>query len=155
MLYGRTMLTREQILEAVVNKDKTMQCLDGRDFSRLIMFFPSEDWIHFGFTVKEGETPPAPQEWTRENILAQLKNDVDFGFEKALGKRGISASFMYEVVKMWMWVLEDKELLELDEYAQYGLPLFKAVAVKYGFPNPIDDDTGSESHYSNEDYYDE
>jgi len=29
----------------------------------------------------------------------------------------------------------------------YGLPLFKATAIKYGFPNPIGDDSGSERKY--------
>lgn len=54
---------------------------------------------------------------------------------------------MYAVVKMWMVVLED-ELQSFDEYALYGLPLFKAVAVKYGFENPIGDDSGAESKYA-------
>lgn len=35
------------------------------------------------------------REWTRENILEQLKSDVEFGFEKALDQRGISASLMW------------------------------------------------------------
>jgi len=35
-----------------------------------------------------------------------------------------------------------------SEYAQYGLPLFKATAVKYGFSNWIGDDTGSEDKYA-------
>ena len=30
----------------------------------------------------------------------------------------------------------------------YGLPLLKAVAVKYGFKNPIGDDEGTEDKYS-------
>ena len=29
----------------------------------------------------------------------------------------------------------------------YGLPLFKATAEKYGFDNPIGDDTGRENYY--------
>ena len=30
----------------------------------------------------------------------------------------------------------------------YGLPIFKATAVKYGFENPIGEDTGSEKKYN-------
>ena len=71
-----------------------------------------------------------------------MGRDVAFGFEKALDKRGISSGLMYSVVKMWLRVLED-ELAKSDAYAQYGLPLFKAVAVKYGFPNPIGEDLGT------------
>ena len=40
-------------------------------------------------------------------ILKQLEEDVDFGFEKALNQRGLSAPAMYIVVRMWMWILED------------------------------------------------
>lgn len=146
------MLTKEQVLEAAKN-GKESKCIDGRDYSRLVNFFPCTDWGAFGFCLKDGAEPPEPTEWTRDNILARLKSDTDFGFEKALGKRGISAGLMWEVVKMWLWVLEDP-LLESDggegNYAQYGLPLFKAVAVKYGFENPIGDDYGDEYEYSSE-----
>ena len=41
---------------------------------------------------------------------------------------------------------EVKDLI--DNYAMYGLPLFKATAVKYGWDNPIGDDTGEEDFYN-------
>lgn len=138
------MKTQKEIIDAVKN-GKGSQAIDGRDFSRLVEFFPATDLPVFGFTLNEGK-PWTPKEWTEENIRAQLKLDVDFGFEKALGQRSISAGLMYEVVKMWMWVLDDP-LQDHDSYAMYGLPLFKAVAVKYGFENPIGDDEGSEGKY--------
>jgi len=125
------------------------ETLDGRDLSRLMDFYPVEDWEHFGFGLKDGAEPPVPTEWTRENILEQLKKDVAFGFEKALNQRGISSSLMYNVVQMWNWILEEG-LEYFDEYAQYGLPLFKATAEKYGFPNPIGEKTGSEYEYSSD-----
>ena len=149
-LYCNTlkMKTREQILEQIKN-GKTSQCLDGRDMVRLGSFFPVSDWSALGLTLKEGVDPATVTvtELTRENVLAQLKQDLAFGFTKALDQRGISASFMFEVVKMWMWVLDDEELSNFDAYAMYGLPLFKKVAVKYGFDNPIGDDEGSEEIY--------
>jgi hypothetical protein len=37
-----------------------------------------------------------------------------------------------------------------EDYAMYGLPLFKAVAVKYGWNNPIGNDSGSEDKYEDE-----
>ena len=76
-----------------------------------------------------------------------MKEDNDFGFEKALNKRGISSGLQYSSVKLWLWILED-ELQNMEEYAQYGLPLFKAVALKYGFENKIGDDAGDETEYS-------
>lgn len=139
------MKTHKEVLQAV--KDgRESKCLDGRDYSRLSNFYSVDEWKHFGFSLKDGVEPDPPKRWTKKNILRQLNSDVDFGFEKALDCRGISSGIMYEVVKMWLWILED-DLQSLDSYAQYGLPLFKAVALKYEFENPIGDDSGSESKY--------
>lgn len=139
------MLDRKQILEAIETGKKS-ECMDGRDFSRLCNYFPVKDWEKLGFSLKEGEKPPKAKPLTEQNILKQLKSDLEFAFEKALDQRGISSSFMHEVIKMWMWVLEDP-LQNFDEYAQYGLPLYKAVALKYKLKNPIGEDYGNESRY--------
>jgi hypothetical protein len=102
----------------------------------------------FGITLKdEFVGKHKTEDFTRDNILRHLSEDVAFGFKKALDQRGISAGLMYEVVKMWNWILEEG-LENFETYAQYGLPLFKATAVKYGFPNPIGDDDGDESKYA-------
>lgn len=141
------MLTQEQVLEAIKN-GRSSQCLDGRDYSRLCNFFSSENWEILGFKLIDNADTSTfcPCPWTPDAIIEQLKQDVAFGFEKALDQRGLSAGFMYNVVKMWMWILED-ELQDHDSYAMYGLPLFKAVAIKYGFPNEIGEDAGDESKY--------
>ena len=141
------MLTKEQIL-AEVKGGRKSSSIDGRDYGRLVDFFEVEHYEAFGFKLKEGADPSGieVQEWTEENVLKQLACDVEFGFEKALNKRGLSASAMHGVVQMWMWVLEDELASEekSDElYAQYGLPYLKAVALKYGFPNRIGDDAGN------------
>lgn len=124
--------------------------LDGRDLHRLAQFIPEDQFEDFGLSIKdEFKGTHKHEDFTRENILAQLKEDVAFGFEKALNQRGISSSMMAEVVEMWNWILEEG-LEDFDEYAQYGLPLFKATAIQYGFDNPIGNDTGSEYKYSSE-----
>lgn len=139
------MLTKKQIIQSVEN-GKGAQAIDGRDFDRLVEFFESNEIPTFGYELKEDVVWKA-KEFSKENVIAQLKKDVDFGFQKALDQRGLSASAMYQVVKMWLWVLED-ELQDFESYAQYGLPLFKAVAVKYGFDNPIGEDNGDEDIYA-------
>jgi len=152
------MKTLEQLAELAQQQAFQSNCLDGRDFSRLAMFVPYDMLDKFG--IEPNDDYKDPEKWnatikpfTRENILKQLESDVDFGFEKALNKRGISSGFMFEVVKMWNWILEEGlEDWSDDNYAMYGLPLFKATAVKYGFDNPIGDDTGSENYYNEDDY---
>lgn len=128
------MLTQEQVLAEVKTGTRNRggcELLDGRDYSRLSEFFPVADWGTFGFALREGAEPPVPRPWTEEEVLKQLEADVRFGHEKAEGERGISAGLMYAVVKMWMWVLEDP-LQDTEEYAPYGMPLFLAIADKYG-----------------------
>lgn len=137
------MKTLEQILEGYESKT-----LDGRDAVRLAAFVPEADLHKIGMKVADGQEGKHKHiEFTRENILKQLERDVKFGFEKAINKRGISAGLMYEVVAGWNRILEEG-LEDFDSYAQYGLPLFKATAVKYGFDNPIGDDNSDEPQYA-------
>lgn len=142
-------------LQVIAHSYKS-ETLDGRDLNRLAQFIPFELFKEFNLG------PPHNQEaaewnknvlpFTRENIFEQLEQDVAFGFKKALNKRGLSASLMFEVVRMWNWILEEGlEDWEEDNYAYYGLPLFKLTAVKYGFDNPIGDDYGDEQEYSDYD----
>lgn len=139
------MKTVEQIKEQY--KSNT---IDGRDVSRLVKFLSEEDLKVFEIELKneyKGVHKPIPL--TKENVIEELKGDVAFGFEKALNQRGLSAGMMFSVVMMWNWILEDGlEDFPEDNYAQYGLPLFKATAEKYGFDNPIGSDSGSEYKYS-------
>jgi len=141
------MKTLKDIYTALKTKELERRCFDGRDFRRLADYFPEDKLDLLGMELVEGKSW-TPKEFTEENVLKQLESDIAFGFEKALNKRGISASFMFAVVKMWLWVLDDKLKDSADSYyAQYGLPLFKAVAVKYGFKNMIGEDTGCENKY--------
>lgn len=142
-------------LEQVISDYKS-QVLDGRDLTRLAVFVPNDQLHLLGLEYlneTQGNIGRAVREvlpFTRENVLAQLKEDVAFAFEKALNRRGISSRFMFECVRMWNWVLEEGlEDWSFDNYAMYGLPLYKATALKYGFPDEID------GHEGNEDYFDE
>lgn len=85
-------------------------------------------------------------EFTKQNVLKQLESDVSFGFKIALEKNTLFSKLMFDVVKEWLFILEDP-LKDFNEYHKYGLPLFKAVAIKYGFDNPIGTDKGSEDKY--------
>jgi len=135
----------EYVLELV----KKPKCLDCRDVNRLCMFITKKDLIEKIGLKKEDVKNHESIPFTRENVLKQLKEDLEFAFEKALDRRGISSSFMFEVIKMWNNILEEGlEDWSDDNYAMYGLPLYKATALKYGFENPIGDDTGAEEKYN-------
>ena len=141
------MKTLEQLI-----KDYKDSTLDGRQSYRFAQFLTFDKLTKFGLEPEDGVTE---EEWnknvkpfTRENVLAQLEEDVAFGFEKALNRRGISSWMMFECVKFWNNILEEGlENWSDSNYAMYGLPLFKATAVKYGWDNPIGSDTGNENKY--------
>lgn len=143
------MKTLEQIKDQYVSKT-----LDGRDLHRLAKFIPKDQLKDFGIELTDSNAEHEAIPFTRENILIQLEQDVEFGFEKALDRRGISASAMFCVVQMWNWILEEGLENWDDEknYAQYGLPLFKATANKYGFKDEIPDKQGNEHEFSDWDY---
>lgn len=108
--------------------------LDDRFGVRLCEFLTIEQMEKLGFEYNDQEQANVhkPKEWTEKNILTQLKEDVEFGWEKACDGRGISSNLMYEVVKSWCKVLEN-EFAVFNEYTPYGKPLFRAVAKKYGW----------------------
>lgn len=137
-------------IEEVLNRGS--HAFDGRDFSRLAQFMTPEqvETYGMGFNTPEQRAAHVPIEWNEANIKKQLQGDLAFAFEKALDQRGISASCMYEVIRMWNFVLgfrEDNENEDSAMYAQYGLPYLKATALHYGFPNEIGEDNGNESKY--------
>tara|TARA_B100000929_G_scaffold290599_1_gene284977 strand:+ start:108376 stop:108822 length:447 start_codon:yes stop_codon:yes gene_type:complete len=145
------MITIEEAIKEANSEEQTM--IDPRSLVRLSQFMTVEQIEEAGleFNSEEAKQNHEPKPFTEEAVIQQLKNDVEFGFEKALNKRGISASLMFQVVMFWNYVLQN-ELKDFDEnnYAQYGLPLFKQTAVLYGFENPIGDDDGDEFDYSSE-----
>ncbi|MDN2452551.1 hypothetical protein [Lactobacillus sp. UCMA15818] len=117
-------------LEFVLKNFKS-NCIDSRDAYRLGEYTPKSKLL--GLKLKDGETH-TPKEWCEENILHDLKDDIRFGYTKAINSRGISSAFMASVVEMWDWILtDDKELLEHhDSFCDNHLNVFMRLATKYG-----------------------
>lgn len=144
------MKSLEQVLEY------ESMAIDGRDLARLLPFVNKDQLKKMGYRIPEEDNAKRiVVPYTEENVLKFLKNDLAFAFKKALDKRGVSSWFMFQVILMWMWVLDDPLAgFSYERYPQYGLPLYKAVALKYGFQNPIGDDAGTENQYSENDHSD-
>lgn len=105
--------------------------LDHRFTKRFLDFIPVSEWEKFGFKFT-GTNPREPKEWNEENILAQLKRDVEFGYEKAFEEKGISSELMAMVVNAWCKILENG--LNLDGYdGYYHMKQFLIVALNYGW----------------------
>ena len=106
--------------------------LDRRWTKRFIDFLPVDEWDKYGFSLKDGAEAPAVKEWTEENILKQLKEDVEFGYSKAVNQRGISSELMAMVVNTWCKVLENGLNLDGDD-GYYHIRQFITVAEHYGW----------------------
>ena len=105
--------------------------VDRRFTKRFLKFIPTDEWETFGFRYT-GTEPYVPKEWTKENILAQLRDDVEFGYEKAMNERGISSELMAMVVEAWCNVLENGLDLDGDD-GWYHIRQFITVAKHYGW----------------------
>lgn len=129
------MRTQEEVVERM-NADETLF-----KFGRSLLF-AYLDLEH----VRPFAKPDAdladwvPRTLTDEAIRGEMCGYMAFAWEKALGHRGISANRSVEKFAAWLWLLGDDDTLAFaeddDNYAQYGVPVLKAISVKYGFPFP-------------------
>ena len=53
------MKSRDEVF-AAIKAGRKSQCIDRRDFERLVDFFPVSDWDAFGFSLKDVATAPEP-----------------------------------------------------------------------------------------------
>lgn len=125
------MKTIEEIIKNYKEYETFIDDRFGRRFCEFLTIKQMGE-LGFGYSSKEAESKHIPKEWNEENVLIQMKEDVEFGWLKACNERGISASLMYNVVKSWCKVLDNK-LANFDRYEPYGKPLFLAVAELYGW----------------------
>ena len=114
----------------LTHMDELETQLDCRVGRRLCQFVTNDQLEDLGFKY-EGEEERKIIEWNEENILKQLKDDVEFGIEKATNHRGISASLMYDVCNTWCKILEN-DLVDCD-YGWYGHTMFQKLDEKYNF----------------------
>lgn len=109
--------------EIVNNYEEWSVFLDDRFGVRLAQFLTQEQLEKIGFKWNSDEPYPEPKEWTRENILVQLKEDVEFGFEKALDRS--SASLMSQnLIKLFINYVMMQDLLILLRYEKESFDYF-------------------------------
>ena len=104
--------------------------------STLLGYLPFKDakpFLKEGATAEEWSIKPA----TPVNVKKDMGSYIDFAVGKVLGHRGISASRSIAHYQAWLWLLDDEEGQGWCEddgmYQNYGAPVLKAIAEKYGF----------------------
>lgn len=121
--------------DAIKFVDSYPGAIDGRDRMRFADFLPVERLSEIGLDINPENNAQTLQQkpWTEEEVLKQLKIDVQFGLEKAIAQRGISTNCMFHVVNMWCHLLENN--LQQDGYDNYAISFFMSVIIHYGWDN--------------------
>ncbi len=105
--------------------------------ARLCQFLTEDEMKKIGFKfVNKFGRPRDIKAWTKSNVLEQLQEAVETGFEYAKVHRNMGSSEAFKTVQAWNKVLEDG-LDKKDEYEKFGLALFNETAKKYGWERPI------------------
>lgn len=111
------------INEILDNYEEYATFLDDRFGKRLCEFLTIDQIEQIGFVTTNPNHKP--KKWTYDNVLEQLKDDAEFGLEKAEAERGISSELMYEVCKSWCKVIEREDLILY--YTDYGIETFENI----------------------------
>lgn len=89
------------------------------------------DCMEFDTAVGIGMNPEAkPEEWARPDVATRAREYLRFAIGKAVDHRGISAGRSIEKLAEWLWVLDDADLIERFEaadYPQYGAPKLRVL----------------------------
>lgn len=78
---------------------------------------------------------------TRESILAEMLEYMNFAWDKANGCRGISAARSMDHYAIWVWMLGDEEIFgDLRDYEFYGKDNLVKICTHYGWDASAWDD---------------
>lgn len=76
----------------------------------------------------------------RDFIIKEMKEYMEFAWDKAERHRGLSATRSIEKMQAYLWLLEDDDTLTFSEregnYKNYGAPILWKICEVYGFPIP-------------------
>jgi hypothetical protein len=74
-------------------------------------------------------------EWHTVDLPQTMRNYLAFAVDKALSHRGLSAVRSHEKFKVWLWCLNDQDLIdrfESADYPQYGAPKLQVIVEHLG-----------------------
>lgn len=111
------MRTKEQIINKIkLEKDNDffgVICADLATYlpiEEVQKLFPEAD-------LKDFKT----KELTRENVLQEIKDYLEFAWDKANNQRGLSAGRSMDHFTAWIWLLGDEDSFgDLRDYQYYG-----------------------------------
>ena len=97
---------------------------------RLYDFLDESQIKKLGFTPSIYQSY-MPKEWNETNILNQLKEDLELGWEECCNRNEPSARLMYYVVKSWCIILENG--YDRIPYSKCGTYMFRTINDYYNW----------------------
>jgi len=79
--------------------------------------------------------PDPSTDWHKVNLPQTMIGYLAFAIDKALGHRGISAVRSHEKFQVWLWCLNDQDLIDRydsADYQQYGAPKLRVLVEHFG-----------------------
>ena len=101
-----------------------------------LSFADAKPLLKDGATEAEWETVSRLR--TNDDVIAAMRDYMEFALGKATGHRGLSAGRSIDHYRGWLWLLGRDAEIDWDEYAQYGMPILKRICDLFGFPFPAE-----------------
>lgn len=86
--------------------------------------------------IESGSEVWNQKELTRNNIIEDMKNYMEFAWGKVIDHRGLSAGRSVNKFQGWIWVLGEDDKIDWENYTNYGAPILKQICGVYGFEIP-------------------
>lgn len=99
----------------------------------------AKEWLQDDVTESDFREMVEEYPKTKDAIIEELRDYMDFAWGKCEDERGISAGRSINKIAAWLMILDDdlwQELHKGDDFYPYGAPLLAKVCDKYGFDAP-------------------
>lgn len=135
------MKTMEQIQEKIKEENKKFLSFFTSAVIDFLPFEQVEEYLNDEYLkkIESGEEKWEQKELTRENVIDAMREYMPFAWEKAENHKGISASRSISKFKAWLWLIDEYDAIEWDNYENYGCPILKQITDIYGFDMPSSD----------------
>lgn len=136
------MRTEQEIVARIESEKSKMFSFVGEALFQFLSFDVAKPMLKEGITEEQWRESQAP--CTRERVLQELREYMEFAWGKAHDHRGLSANRSVDKLSAWVWLLGDDETVakvEATDYPNYGAPKLKVICDAYGFPIPDDEAT--------------
>ena len=132
------MKTQQDIIERLKNDGAVMFDFFPPEAIPFLTFEQAKPFLNEGALE---EDPEIEKEWvaaplTEENIIAEMKEYMDFAWGKAQDHRGLSASRSTSKMEAWCWLLGKEKEIDWDNHENYGAPILKQVCELFKFALP-------------------